>query len=80
MSDHSRDLRNQLLGASGRDEGCAAGFEVVDQYVEAVVRGGDAERQFPEIVVHMAGCAACREDIEGIIAAFRRQSSFDQPR
>ena len=80
MSDDPRDLRNRLLGASGRDEGCAAGFEIVEQYVEAVVRGGDAEHQFPEIVVHMAGCADCREDIEGMIAALRRLSSFDQPR
>ena len=80
MSDDSKNLRVRLLGASGRDAGCEAGFEMVELYVEAVVRGDDAQHQFPEIAVHMAGCAACREDIEGIIAALRRPSSLDPPR
>lgn len=75
----SEDLRNRLLGGGPRDSGCDAGFEVVELYVEAVLRGDDANRLFPEIVAHMAGCAACREDIEGMIAALRRETSSDEP-
>jgi hypothetical protein len=67
----NEDLKDQLLGRGPLDEGCDAGMTVVDQYVEAVLRGEDAEALFPGLVAHMAGCAACREDIEGIIAALR---------
>ena len=67
----NEDLKNRLLGGGPLDPGCDAGMTVVDQYVEAVLRGDDAEALFPGLVAHMAGCAACREDIEGIIAALR---------
>lgn len=64
------DLKNRLLGRP-LDQGCEAGMAVVDLFVEAVLRGDDVERMFPEMVAHMAGCAACREDIEGLIEALR---------
>jgi hypothetical protein len=76
----NEDLRIRLLGRGDRDQGCEAGIAIVDQYVEAVVRGDDAERLFPEIVAHMAGCAACREDIEGLIVAVRRDVARDEPK
>jgi hypothetical protein len=65
------NLKNRLLGRGPLDRGCEAGMAVVDQYVEAVLRGDDAARLFPAIVAHMDGCAACREDIEGLIEALR---------
>jgi hypothetical protein len=60
------------LGTSGRDPGCDAAFEVLDEYVEAVLRGdeGIGER-FAELVTHAGNCDACREDTEGLIAAIR---------
>ena len=38
------DLRRRLLGSDFRDGGCDAGFEVLDQYAEAVLRGDDVAR------------------------------------
>ena len=76
----NEDLKNRLLGRGQRDEGCEAGFAIVEQYVEAVLRGDDGERLFPGIVAHMAGCAACREDIEGLIAALRSVPTPDEPK
>lgn len=69
----SDDLRDRLLGSGFLDAGCEPGFEVVDQYAEAVVQGLDVARLFPEVVAHLASCAACREDTEGLIAALRLQ-------
>lgn len=65
------DLRSRLLGSSHRDAGCDAGFEVLDQFAEAVIRGDDVARLFPEVVAHLLGCVACKEDTEGLIASLR---------
>jgi hypothetical protein len=64
-------LLQRLLGTSAHDPGCEAGFEVLDQYVDAVLRGEDAEALFPEVAAHLQNCDACREDTEGLIAALR---------
>lgn len=60
------------LGTGGRDPGCDAAFEVLDEYVDAVLRGdeGVAER-FAELITHAENCDACREDTEGLLAAIR---------
>jgi anti-sigma factor ChrR (cupin superfamily) len=76
----NRDLLNHLLGSGDRDPGCEACFELLDQYAEAALRGEDAGKRFPQIAAHLAGCPACREDTEGLIAALRRQGAQDEPR
>lgn len=75
----SHSLVNRLLGGGERDPGCEACFEVLDAYAEAVQRGADADRLFPEVVAHLAGCAACREDAEGLLAALRADRSPEEP-
>ena len=72
-----RDLWDRLLGSGDRDSGCEAGFEVLDAFVEAILRGDDVEAKFPGVVAHLAGCPACREDTEGLIAALRRAEPED---
>jgi hypothetical protein len=68
MSDR---LVDRLLGEGERDPGCEACFEVFERYAEALLQGTDADRLFPEVAAHLAGCDACREDAEGLIAALR---------
>ena len=72
----NEDLKNRLLGSGFRDAGCEAGFEVLDRYAEAVLRGEDVATLFPEIVAHLAGCPACREDTEGLIAVLRSEAGL----
>ena len=76
----TRDLLNRLLGRGDRDPGCDACFELLDQYAEVALHGEDADRKFPQIAAHLAGCPACREDTEGLIAALRRQGPSDESR
>ena len=73
----SDDLLDHLLGGGDRDPGCEASFEVLDEYVEAVLRGEDAGRLFPVVFAHLAGCAACKEDTEGLVAFLRSGASHD---
>jgi len=68
----TRDPLEHLLGLPGRDPGCEAAFEQFDRYCDAVRRGEDAAREFPEFVTHIANCAACREDTEGLLAALKQ--------
>ena len=63
----SDNLLDRLLG-DDRDPGCEASFDVLDEYAEALLRGADVDRLFPVVVAHLAGCAACREDTEGLVA------------
>ncbi len=67
----SNDLRDRLFGGGDRDPGCEASFDVLDEYAEAVLRGGDADRLFPMVAAHLAGCTDCKEDTEGLVAFLR---------
>jgi hypothetical protein len=67
----SDERLRRLLGNARRDLGCDAGFAVMDRYAEALLRGEDVERTFPELVAHLENCAACREDLDGLLAALR---------
>ena len=71
----NHDLTDRLLGRGERDSGCEACFELLDAYAEALLRGADSGALFPGVVAHLAGCAACREDTEGLIAALRREGA-----
>ena len=64
-------LVNRLLGGGERDLGCDVCFDVFDAYAEALLRGEPVDRLFPEVIAHLAGCTACREDAEGLLAALR---------
>jgi hypothetical protein len=68
----THDPFERLLGHTERDPGCEAAFEQFDRYCDAVLSGRDAAREFPEITAHIANCAACREDTEGLLAALRQ--------
>lgn len=72
-----KELWERLLHTEDRDPGCDAGFAVLDQYVEAVLHGGDAAELFPEMTIHLKQCAACREDTEGLLDAMRKNLSAD---
>lgn len=66
----------RLLGNEGRDSGCEAGFELLDQYCEALLRGEDVASRYPEIATHIQNCRACREDTEGLLAILQE---LDRP-
>lgn len=68
----THDPLERLLGRAERDSGCEAAFEQFDRFCDAVLGGRDVAREFPEIVTHLANCAACREDTEGLLAVLRQ--------
>ena len=63
---------DDLLRADDLDAGCAAGFEVLHEYVESELSGGDPARELPGLAAHLLACPACREDYRGLRDAAER--------
>ena len=59
---------NDLLGPAGPEIGCDACFELLDQYVDEELTGGDAEARVPGMREHLQGCPACHEEYESLRA------------
>jgi anti-sigma factor RsiW len=71
MNDHQTDpkaLVGSLLGPEGPEVGCEECFELLDQYVEVELAGGDTRAVLPGMDAHLEGCPACREDAESLRA------------
>jgi hypothetical protein len=57
-----------LLGTTAADPGCDDAFEVMDQYVDAVLQPIEPGPGLTGFLSHLQHCAACREDTEGLLA------------
>jgi hypothetical protein len=66
VSTSDPDVIGRLLGPEGPEVSCEACFELLDQYVDAEVRGADADALLPGMRAHLHGCPACREDHESL--------------
>jgi hypothetical protein len=62
----------ELLEAQTVDVGCSAGFEVLHQYVESELSGGNPEHELPGLAAHLRSCPACRDDYSGLVDAAKR--------
>jgi hypothetical protein len=76
----SHNFFERLLGTDDVDPGCDAGFVLMEEYVEAVLRGDDVVLKYPGVVAHLRNCPACREDTEGLLAALREIEPPSDPR
>ncbi len=69
MADHREDpdrLLARLLGPPDPELGCEECFELLDVYVEAELRGADADARVPGMRAHLEGCPACAEEHESL--------------
>jgi RNA polymerase sigma-70 factor, ECF subfamily len=60
-----------LLAVTPGDAGCEVTFQEVDSYVSSERAGGDPGRDLAAVRVHLASCAACQQDYQGLHAAGR---------
>lgn len=61
-------LISRLVGPAGPELTCEACFDELDRYVEAELAGEDADAAVPGMRAHLAGCPACAEDHESLLA------------
>jgi hypothetical protein len=65
------DALDQFLRTDPRDVGCEQAMEILDIYVDAVVKDGSdvTERRYPGVAAHLRACGPCGEDFAGLLAA-----------
>jgi hypothetical protein len=70
--DMSDDVIGGLLGPRGPELTCEECFEELDRFVELELAGRDAEEAIPGMRAHLAGCPACREEHDSLLALAER--------
>jgi hypothetical protein len=56
----------QIIGPAAPELGCDECFDLVDVYVDAELRGEDADGAIPGMREHLAGCPACAEEYQSL--------------
>lgn len=62
------DVLTRLLGPGRAEIDCDGCFQLLDRYVEAELRGDDAEQLAPGMGAHLEGCPACADDYASLRA------------
>jgi len=63
-----RQTLARLLGPAGPEVGCDECFDLIDRYVELQLAGQDADSAIPGLRAHLAGCPACAEEHQSLLA------------
>ncbi len=63
-----RQALARLLGPAGPEVGCDECFDLIDRYVELQLAGQDADSAIPGLRAHLAGCPACAEEHQSLLA------------
>jgi hypothetical protein len=72
VPDDARALAERLLGPEGPELSCEECFEVLDVYVEHELADDVAAgTAMPAMRAHLAGCAACHDDHDSLLALLR---------
>lgn len=68
MDERVKHELGRLLGPAEPEIGCDECFDQLDRYVELEVAGADADAELRGLRAHLAGCPACREEHESLLA------------
>lgn len=62
---------DQFLRTDPQDIGCGQAMEMLDIYVDAVIKQGAeaAQRRYPGVTTHLRACGPCGDDYAGLLAA-----------
>jgi hypothetical protein len=67
VPDEAEVLAGRLTGPAGPELSCEECFDVLDVYVERELAGAE----MPAMRAHLAGCSACRDDRDSLLALLR---------
>lgn len=67
------DLLGRLLGPEPPEMGCDECFAELDRCVELELAGEDADDAVPGLRAHLAGCPACSEEHDSLLALLRSE-------
>jgi hypothetical protein len=60
---------NDLLRVELDDPGCDTTSRLLERIAEATICGLRPEQLFPQPAAHLRACAACREEVAGLVDA-----------
>jgi anti-sigma factor RsiW len=66
-------LLARLVGPEGPELTCEQCFDELDRYVELELDDARPDERIPGMRAHLAGCPACAEDHESLLAFAARQ-------
>ena len=66
--DDLKPTLSSLLGPPGPEVGCDRCFDELDRFVDLELAGADADAAIPGLRAHLAGCPACREEHDSLLA------------
>ena len=75
VPDDAGRLAERLLGPTDPELSCEECFDALDVYVErelAGAAGAKAGTEMPAMRAHLAGCSACRDDYDSLLALLRK--------
>jgi hypothetical protein len=72
-------LLGRLLGPSAPEVGCDECFDQLDRFVELERRGDDADAAVPSMRPHLAGCPACHEEYDSLVALLADDEAGSAP-
>lgn len=61
----------RMIGPAGPELGCDECFDQLDAYVELELPGVSADIAMPAMRPHLAGCSACCDDHDSLLAFAR---------
>ena len=70
-----KETLGRLLGPAEPEVGCDECFDKLDRYVELELAGEDADAAIPGLGAHLAGCPACREEHDSLLALVAREQA-----
>ena len=68
MDERVEQELGRLLGPAEPEIGCDECFDQLDRYVELELAAADADTELPGLRAHLAGCPACREEHDSLLA------------
>jgi hypothetical protein len=73
MTNHPdvKQALGRLLGPKEAEVGCDVCFDELDRYVELELAGAEADAAVPGLRAHLAGCPACRDEHDSLLALVR---------
>jgi len=66
--DDVKVLAERLIGPDGPELSCEECFDALDAYVERELADEAAAVTMPAMRAHLAGCSACRDDHDSLLA------------
>jgi predicted anti-sigma-YlaC factor YlaD len=65
---HPLPVLRRVLGPAGPELTCEQCFELLDEYVELELARAGADQAVSGMQAHLAGCSACREEHDSLLA------------